>query len=49
MYNFYMKTIKLTKEEKDLEHSIERYVPVEEKEFKEIAQAIALKNGSSDE
>ncbi len=38
-----MKHIKLTKEEKAIENMIEHYVPVEPKEFKEIAQAIALR------
>ena len=38
-----MKNIRLTKEEKTIENSIEHYVPVEPKEFKEIAQAIALR------
>ena len=38
-----MKSIKLTKEEKAIEDIIEHYVPVGPKEFKAIAQAIALR------
>lgn len=38
-----MKNIKLTKDEQSIENIIEHYVPVEPKEFRDIAQAIALR------
>ncbi len=38
-----MKNIKLSKQEKEIENMIEQYVPVGSKEFKEIAQAVAMR------
>jgi predicted DNA binding CopG/RHH family protein len=38
-----LKNIRLTKEERAIESSIEHYVPIGAKEFKEIAHAVALR------
>lgn len=38
-----MKKLRLSKEEKAIENSIEQYVPVDQKEFREIAESVALR------
>ena len=38
-----MRNIKLTKSERDIEESIEEFVPVSVEEYKEIVQAIAVR------
>ena len=38
-----MKRIKLTKEEKAIEATLEEYIPVNRREFEEIAQAISAR------